>query len=73
MIVSEHNAGTAELRGIDDYLSKREFGAGLVAFMTGKVEAACLAVDVRDPKALAKRIGLGKAAGEKVARGREAV
>ena len=59
--------------GVQDDLPDWECGAALVALMARDVEAPCLVVDMRDPKALPPRISFGEAAREKVTRRRQAV
>ena len=73
MIVGEHDPGAAMKRGIGDDPAERKIGAALVARMARQVEAVRLIIEMRDPQAFPRRIGIGHAAGEEGAGGSQAV
>ena len=73
MVVREDDAGAVVLRCIDDDRPQREVHPALVAFVAADVEAARLIVDMRDPKALARKVEFGKAASEELPRGGKAI
>jgi hypothetical protein len=68
VIVSEDKSGAAVNRRVGDDRAQGKRRAALIASVAGDVEAARLVVDMRDPQALATRIGVGEAPGEEAAR-----
>jgi hypothetical protein len=71
--VREDDAGASVRGGVRNDLAHREVGAGLVAVVARQVEASRLIVDMSDPEALARWIGVGEAAGKEGLSGGEAV
>ena len=73
VVMGKDDPGASVGGGIGDDLAHREIGAGLVTLVAGKMEAAGLIVDMRDPQAFTARVGIGDAAGEEAARGSQAI
>lgn len=73
MVVGEDDPRASELRRVGDNLGEREVGTGLRTDMAAEVQAAQLVVDMRDPKAFARRIGIGEATGKEFPRSGDAV
>ena len=73
MIVREHDARAAQLRGVEDDLAQRDVGPALVAAMARNLKTPRFVVDMSDPQAFAAGVLLGEAAGEELARRREAI
>ena len=73
MIVGEDDPGAAVERGVGDDPAEREIGAALVAGMTRDVETVRGIIEMGDPQAFERRIGIGHAAGEEGSGGGEAV
>ena len=73
VIVGEDDPGAAVERGVGDDPAEREIGAALVAGMARDVEAVRGIIEMGDPQAFERRIGIGHAAGEEGPGGRKAV
>ncbi len=58
---------------VDDDFTQRECSLGLAAVVARKMQATRFVVDMRDPQALARGIGIGHAPGEEGRGRREAV
>ena len=71
--MGEHDPGAAVKRGIGDDPAQREIGAALVARMAREMEAMRRIVEVGDPQAFARQVGVGHAAGEEGSGGGQAV
>lgn len=73
MIMGNEDPNTGMAGSVNDDLPEWKLHAASVAAMAGEVEAAGLVIEMRDPQALQPRVQLGKAAGEELACGGEAV
>lgn len=71
--MGKEDAGAAMLGCIDNDFLYRKVRSAFVARVAGDVEAPRLVVDVRYPETFEAGVVFGKAAGEKVTCGREAV
>ena len=71
--MGQHDAGASVLRGVGDDFPQGECRTVLLAGMARQMKAPRIAVDMGHPDVLAHRVGVGDAACEKAARGREAV
>ena len=73
MVVSQDDARAVALGCISDDLPQRERGAALVAVVARYMQATGLIIDMGDPQAFARRIGLSHTTGKEVTSGTEAV
>ena len=73
VIMREEDRGGRQKGCVRDDRSQREVGAGLVAAMAAEMEAARIAVEMRNPQGLGERIALSEAAGEEAPCSCEAV
>ena len=73
MVVSQDDARAVALGCISDDLTQRERGAAFVAVVARYMQATGLLIDMGDPQAFARRIGLGQTTGKEVTSGTEAV
>ena len=71
--MGEDDPGAAVKGGVGDDPAEREIGAALVAGMTRDVETMRSIVQVGDPQAFERRIGIGHATGEEGLGGGQAV
>ena len=65
MIVGQDDPGAAMHCSIGDDRADREVGAALIALVARHVQAIRVLVDMGDPQAFARRVGIGEAAGKK--------
>jgi len=68
VVVGQKNAGGLVKRSVRNDRAEWERATGLIAIMSGQVNAIPVGVDVRHPQALSSGIGLGEAAHEERAR-----
>ena len=73
MVVREENSRAAVLDRLDDDAAQRQRDAVLVALVTREMEAPRVAVEMDDQHAFMRRVQLGKAAREELARSGEPV
>jgi hypothetical protein len=73
MIVCEKHRGTSMHGHIDDDPAKGEIDPARVAAVAGKMDAARLFIEMRDPQHLPCRVLLGEAAGKELMRRRRSI
>lgn len=73
VVVGKDHARAAKRRGFADDIAHEQGRRAFLTVVATEMDAMCIAVDVRHPQMLARRVAFGKAAGKEALGGGETV